>query len=66
MLPNADAAIAPVAGTRREFTPIEDFYRIDTNTRAPMIDGERWKLAVGGLVDREQTLTLADISAIEP
>jgi DMSO/TMAO reductase YedYZ molybdopterin-dependent catalytic subunit len=66
VLPNADADVVPVTGTRPEFTPIEDFYRIDTNTRAPMIDGDRWRLTIGGLVDREQTLTLADIRAIEP
>ena len=65
-LPNAAASVMPVPGTRAEFTPIEDFYRIDTDTRAPSIDGARWRLAVGGLVDRSQALTLADLRALEP
>ncbi len=65
-LPNAGAAVQPVAGTRPEFTAIEDFYRIDTDTRAPAIDAGRWRLAVGGLVDRPQTLTLADLRGMEP
>ena len=65
-LPNAASAVVPVSGTRVEFTPIEDFYRIDTDTRVPSIDGDRWRLAAGGLVDRPQTLTLAELRAIEP
>jgi DMSO/TMAO reductase YedYZ molybdopterin-dependent catalytic subunit len=65
-LPNAGSNVMPVSGTRVEFTPIEDFYRIDTNTRAPAIDGDRWRLALGGLVDREQALTLADVRAFAP
>jgi DMSO/TMAO reductase YedYZ molybdopterin-dependent catalytic subunit len=64
-LPNAASTVAPVPGTRAELTPIEDFYRIDTNTRAPAIDSARWQLAVGGLVDRPQALTLADVRAFE-
>jgi DMSO/TMAO reductase YedYZ molybdopterin-dependent catalytic subunit len=56
----------PVSGTRPEFTPVEDFYRIDTDTRAPAIDGAQWRLAVGGLVETPLTLTLADVRAFEP
>jgi len=33
-LPNADAAVKPVAGTRPEFTPLERHYRIDIDTRS--------------------------------
>ena len=65
-LPNAASGVAPLAGTRAEFTPIEKFYRIDTDTRAPSIDGDRWRLAIGGLVDRALVLTLADLHALEP
>ena len=65
-LPNAASTVMPVPGTRAEFTPIEDFYRIDTNTRAPAIDGDRWRLAATGLIDREQSLALADLRALEP
>jgi len=65
-LPNAASPVTPVPGTRAELTPIEDFYRIDTNTRAPAIDGGSWRLAIGGLVDRERSFTLGDLRALEP
>jgi DMSO/TMAO reductase YedYZ molybdopterin-dependent catalytic subunit len=63
-LPNADAAVAPVPGTRAEFTRLEDHYRIDTNTRPPEIDPGRWRLTVGGLVERPQSFTLAGLRAM--
>ena len=65
-LPNAASGVAPLPGTRAEFTPLEQFYRIDTDTRAPSIDSEKWRLAIGGLVDRPQALTLAELHALEP
>jgi DMSO/TMAO reductase YedYZ molybdopterin-dependent catalytic subunit len=60
-LPNAASPVAPVRGTRAEFTPLEDHYRIDTNTRPPELDGDRWRLIVGGLVNRPLVLSLAQI-----
>ena len=65
-LPNAGASVKPPSGTRPEFTPLEEFYRIDTDTRAPVIDVDRWRLSIGGLVSRPQTLTLADLREVEP
>jgi DMSO/TMAO reductase YedYZ molybdopterin-dependent catalytic subunit len=65
-LPNANAAIAPVSGTRPEFTPLDRHYRIDTNTRAPEIDGARWRLKVDGLMQRPLTLTLNDLRQYDP
>lgn len=66
LLPNADDGVTPFDGTRIEFTPIEQFYRIDTDTRAPSIDAARWRLAIGGLVERPQSLTLDELRALEP
>jgi DMSO/TMAO reductase YedYZ molybdopterin-dependent catalytic subunit len=60
-LPNAGAAVVPVAGTRPEFTSLDDHYRIDINTRPPRVDGETWRLRVHGLVRRPLELTLDDI-----
>ena len=60
-LPNAGAAVAPVAGTRPEFTSLDDHYRIDINTIAPRVDGETWRLRVHGLVRRPLELTLDDV-----
>jgi DMSO/TMAO reductase YedYZ molybdopterin-dependent catalytic subunit len=60
-LPNAGADVVPVRGTRDEFTSLEDHYRIDTDTRPPEIDGDRWRLIVSGLVNRPLALTLAQL-----
>src|SRR5208283_4342357 len=49
-LPNADAAVKPVPGTRPELTPLERHYRIDINTIASAIDPEQWRLNFHGLV----------------
>jgi DMSO/TMAO reductase YedYZ molybdopterin-dependent catalytic subunit len=65
-LPNAAATVAPVAGSRPEFTRLEDHYRIDTNTRVPVIDPQTWRLKIGGLVDHPLELTLADIRREQP
>jgi DMSO/TMAO reductase YedYZ molybdopterin-dependent catalytic subunit len=65
-LPNADARVAPVPGTRAELTPLDRHYRIDTNTRAPEIDGARWRLKMDGLMQRPLTLTLNDLRQYDP
>ena len=43
-LPNAGVSIKPVSGTRPEFTPLEQHYRIDINTEPPMIREDQWRL----------------------
>ncbi len=53
--------IAP--GTRPELTPNELFYRIDINTRSPVVDPATWGLDIQGTVDRPMTLTLDDLRA---
>ena len=60
-LPNADAAVQPVPGTRPEFTPVEDHYRIDISSRPPVIDEASYTLPVFGLVDSPLELTLDDL-----
>jgi DMSO/TMAO reductase YedYZ molybdopterin-dependent catalytic subunit len=64
--PNAGAPVAPAPGTRPEFTPIERHYRIDIDTRPPAINGEQWRLKVGGLVDQPLEVTLGELRRIEP
>jgi DMSO/TMAO reductase YedYZ molybdopterin-dependent catalytic subunit len=58
--------VKPAAGTRREYTPLEDHYRIDITTIPPVIDGAKWRLEIGGLVERPLVLTLDQIRAYEP
>jgi DMSO/TMAO reductase YedYZ molybdopterin-dependent catalytic subunit len=65
-LPNAGAAVKPAPGTRPEFTPLQDHYRIDINTVPPHVDGQQWRLKVGGLVAKPLTLTLNDLRGYEP
>lgn len=60
-LPNADAEVQPVAGTRPELTPVGDHYRIDINTRPPSVAVEGWRLRIGGLVGRPGEWTLPDL-----
>ena len=65
--PSADelaARPAPVDGTRPELTSNDDFYRIDINTRAPVIEEDGWTLRISGLVDRDLELTLDDLKAM--
>jgi DMSO/TMAO reductase YedYZ molybdopterin-dependent catalytic subunit len=61
--PNADSPVQPVPGTRLEYTPVADFYRVDIDLEPPAIDGLAWRLKIGGLVDRPASLTLAELKA---
>ena len=65
-LPNADAAVKPVPGTRPEFTPLERHYRIDINTVPPSIDEQQWRLNVTGLVEKPLALTLDELRSYDP
>jgi DMSO/TMAO reductase YedYZ molybdopterin-dependent catalytic subunit len=42
-------------------TPNDDFYRIDTALIVPQVETEGWTLRIHGLVERELTLTYADL-----
>ena len=44
--------------------PNESFYRIDTALIAPGVDVANWSLRIHGLVDRETTLTYAELAAL--
>ncbi len=65
-LPNKDASVQPVAGTRPEYTPLDEHYRIDINLAPVPIDGTSWKLPIRGLVETPLELTIADLRAYEP
>lgn len=60
-LPNAGAVLEPAPGTRPEYTPLEEHYRIDINARPPRVEGEGWVLPITGLVDNPLELTLEDL-----
>lgn len=61
LLPNTDANLTPAPGTRPEYTPLAEHYRIDISTRPPVIDGATWVLPITGLVENPIELTIDDI-----
>jgi DMSO/TMAO reductase YedYZ molybdopterin-dependent catalytic subunit len=66
VLPNANAAVTPVPGTRPEFTPLERHYRIDINTLPRTINEQQWRLGVTGLVETPLALPLDELRHYEP
>lgn len=61
-LPNATVDnLQPAPGTRPEYTPLDDHYRIDISSRPPVINASTWTLDVTGLVDNPVSLTLDDL-----
>jgi len=63
-LPNADDSLVAAPGTRPEYTPVADHYRIDIASRPPVIDGETYTLPITGLVANPVEWTLEDIRAM--
>ena len=61
VLPNAADSMDAAPGTRPEYTPLDDHYRIDISSRPPVIDAEDWRLEVTGLVDNPVSLSLGDL-----
>ncbi len=64
--PGADLATTDLtaAGLSPIVIPNDDFYRIDTAFVVPTVDRSTWTLKVTGLVDREVTLTYAELVAL--
>ncbi len=60
-LPNADAVLQPAPGTRPEFTPVNEHYRIDINALPPVIREENWTLKINGMVGNPMELTLQQL-----
>jgi len=52
-----------VPGLAPYVTPNEDFYRIDTALQVPRIDPAQWSLKVTGMVQREITISFAELLA---
>ena len=64
-LPNAGAAVAAVQGTRPEYTPLDQYYRIDINLAPPVIQEADWTLRVEGLVNTPKEYTLQELRTYE-
>ncbi len=63
-MPNANDPLQAALGTRREYTPVAEHYRIDISSLPPSIDGDTYQLPIGGEVENPVTLSLADIRAL--
>ena len=59
------AALDAVPSISSYITPSKTFYRIDNALVVPQVDPKKWKLAIGGLVDRPFELTYDDILAMD-
>ena len=60
-LPNDGDPVSPAPGTRPEYTPVEDHYKVFISSSPTKIDINEWALPITGLVDRPLVLTLDDI-----
>lgn len=61
--PNANDPVLPVPGTRPEYTPLKDHYKVFIRTEPTEIDGTNWLLPITGLVETPLMLTLDDLRA---
>ena len=65
--PNANDPLMPAPGTRPEYTPLKDHYKVSIRTAPTVIDGDTWRLPIMGEVDNPLSLTLDDLrSNYEP
>jgi DMSO/TMAO reductase YedYZ molybdopterin-dependent catalytic subunit len=58
--PNANDPVSPAPGTRPEYTPIKDHYKVFLRTEPTVINGADWILPITGLVANPLILTVAD------
>ncbi len=56
--PNAGSTVKPVPGTRAEYTPVPEFYRVDIDLTPPAVDASTWRLRISGMVAKPLALTL--------
>ena len=59
--PNAGDPVMPAPGTRPEYTPLKDHYKVFIRIEPTVIDGATWSLPISGLVENMVSLTLDDI-----
>ncbi len=53
-------------GISPEITPVGNFYVVSKNFIDPSVDGQSWRLHVGGLVEKALSLSLSDLGALPP
>ena len=55
------SSVVPVPGTRPEYTPVKDHYRVFIRVEPTIIDGANYRLPITGLVDNPLMLALDEI-----
>ncbi|NUO58055.1 MAG: molybdopterin-dependent oxidoreductase [Hamadaea sp.] len=60
-LPAPMQPAGPRVTTPGFYTPIDEFYRVDTALTVPRVDAGRWRLRIHGLVGRTVTLDFDDL-----
>lgn len=61
VFPNSGDLVMPAPGTRPEYTPLKDHYKVFLRTEPTVIDGATWSLPIAGLVANNVSLTLDDL-----
>ncbi len=65
--PSGGSELEPAPGTRPEYPPLADHYRVDINFSPPVVDVDRWRLRIHGLVETPVEWTLDELrSRYEP
>lgn len=59
--PNANDPVVPVPGTRPEYTPLKDHYKVFIELEPTVIDGDTWHLPITGMVDNPLMLSIDQI-----
>ena len=59
--PNAGDLVMPAPGTRPEYTPLKDHYKVFIRVEPTVISGDTWSLPISGLVGSMASLTLDDL-----
>jgi DMSO/TMAO reductase YedYZ molybdopterin-dependent catalytic subunit len=59
--PNSSDPLMPAPGTRPEYTPLKDHYKVFIRVEPTTIDGATWSLPIMGAVENPMTLTIDDI-----
>lgn len=59
--PNSNDPVVLAPGTRPEYTPLKDHYKVFIELEPTVIDSATWKLPITGLVDNPLMLTLEDL-----
>lgn len=60
-LPQPTSAAGPRVTSPDFYTPVKDFYRVDTALTVPRVDATTWQLKITGMVDKPMTIGFDDL-----